>query len=223
MHGQKTMSTRMKIDFVSDVACPWCAVGLSALQQALARVGDDVQVDLHFQPFELNPAMPAGGQDAVEHLVEKYGSTPEQIRQNGQAITARGAELGFRFDMEKRLHVYNTFDAHRLLHWAGELGQPQQLALKRALLAAYFTDGCNVSDHGQLLRIVEETGLDVETARLILGSEQYAAEVRAQEAFFMGRGIRAVPAVVINDRHLISGGQPVEVFERAIREIAAGG
>jgi predicted DsbA family dithiol-disulfide isomerase len=165
--------------------------------------------------------MPAEGQDAVEHLVEKYGSTPEQIRQNGQAITDRGAELGFRFDMGKRSHVYNTFDAHRLLHWAGELGQAQQLALKKALFAAYFTDGRNVSDPAELLRVVDETGLDVETARLILASDQYAAEVRAQEAFFMGQGIRAVPAVVINDRHLISGGQPVEVFERAIRQIAA--
>jgi len=215
------MSTRMKIDFVSDVACPWCAVGLNALQQALARVGDEIEVDLHFQPFELNPGMPAEGQDAVEHLVEKYGSTPEQIRQNGQAITDRGAELGFRFDMGKRSHVYNTFDAHRLLHWAGELGQAQQLALKKALFAAYFTDGRNVSDPAELLRVVDETGLEVETARLILASDQYAAEVRAQEAFFMGQGIRAVPAVVINDRHLISGGQPVEVFERAIRQIAA--
>jgi len=215
------MSTRMKIDFVSDVACPWCAVGLNALQQALARVGSEIEADLHFQPFELNPGMPAEGQDAVEHLVEKYGSTPEQIRQNGQAITDRGAELGFRFDMGKRSHVYNTFDAHRLLHWAGELGQAQQLALKKALFAAYFTDGRNVSDPAELLRVVDETGLDVETARLILASDQYAAEVRAQEAFFMGQGIRAVPAVVINDRHLISGGQPVEVFERALRQIAA--
>ena len=215
------MSTRMKIDFVSDVACPWCAVGLNALQQALARVGDEVEVELRFQPFELNPGMPAEGQDAVEHLVEKYGSTPEQIRQNGQAITDRGAELGFRFDMAKRSHVYNTFDAHRLLHWAGELGQTQQLALKKALFAAYFTDGRNVSDPAELLRVVDETGLDVETARIVLASDQYAAEVRAQEAFFMERGIRAVPAVVINDRHLISGGQPVEVFERAIRQIAA--
>lgn len=215
------MSTRMKIDFVSDIACPWCAVGLNALQQALARVGDEVEVDLRFQPFELNPGMPAEGQDAVEHLVEKYGSTPEQIRQNGKAITDRGAELGFRFDMAKRSHVYNTFDAHRLLHWAGELGQAQQLALKKALFAAYFTDGRNVSDPAELLRVVDETGLDIETARLVLASDQYAAEVRSQEAFFMGQGIRAVPAVVINDRHLISGGQPVEVFEQAIRQIAA--
>src|ERR1700754_1574525 len=162
------MSTRMKIDFVSDVACPWCAVGLNALQQALARVGDEVEVDLHFQPFELNPGMPAEGQDAVERLVEKYGSTPEQIRQNGQAITDRGAELGFRFDMAKRSHIYNTFDAHRLLHWAGELGQAQQLALKKALFAAYFTDGRNVSDPVELLRVVDETGLDVETGRRVL-------------------------------------------------------
>jgi len=211
------MNTRMKIDIVSDVVCPWCAIGFKALEQALARVGDEVEADLHFQPFELNPQMPAGGQDIVEHLTEKYGSTPEQVERNGAAIRARGAALGFTFG--KRSRTYNTFDAHRLLHWAGLEGR--QVALKGALLQAYFTDGEDPGSHEVLVRLAGEVGLDSHRAREILASNTYADEVRARERFYQEQGIQSVPAVIINDRHLISGGQPVEVFEQALRQIAA--
>jgi predicted DsbA family dithiol-disulfide isomerase len=214
------MTATLKIDFVSDVSCPWCAVGLGALEQALARVSDEVQAELHFQPFELNPQMAAEGQDIGEHLQEKYGSTPEQMAQNREAIRQRGAAVGFTFNMDDRRRIYNTFDAHRLLHWAEEEGDLQP-ALKKALFKAYFTDGQNPSDHAVLVRIAGEVGLDAERARAILASDEYAAEVREREQFFQQHGIRAVPAIIINERHLISGGQPVEVFERALREIAA--
>jgi predicted DsbA family dithiol-disulfide isomerase len=212
------MTTTMKIDFVSDVSCPWCVVGLRALEQAIERVGDKVQVDLHFQPFELNPQMPAGGQDILEHITEKYGSTPAQVATNGEAIRARGAALGFTFNMEKRGRIYNTFDAHRLLHWAELEGR--QLELKTALFEAYFTEGLNPSDHAVLVELARKVGLDADKAREILDSDAYAADVRAQEKFYHQQGINAVPAVIINDRHLISGGQPVEVFEQALRQIA---
>ncbi|RXZ32715.1 DsbA family oxidoreductase [Oxalobacteraceae bacterium CAVE-383] len=212
------MTTAMKIDFVSDVSCPWCVVGLRALQEAIAQIGDDVRVDLHFQPFELNPQMADGGQDIVEHISEKYGSSPAQIAANGEAIRARGAALGFTFNMDKRNRIYNTFDAHRLLHWAELEGK--QLALKTALFEAYFTDGLNPSDHTVLVAMALKAGLDADQARKVLESGAYADEVRAQEQFYQGQGIRAVPAIIINDRHLISGGQPVEVFEQALRQIA---
>lgn len=215
------MPTAMKIDFVSDVVCPWCAVGLGALQEAIARVGDEVQVTLHFQPFELNPQMAPAGEDVFEHLAAKYGGTREQMEQNGNAIRDRGAQVGFTFNMDKRTRIYNTFDAHRLIHWAGTLGAEPQLALKQALLTAYFTDGRNVADHDVLADVAVGAGLDAEAARTVLANDAFAADVRAQEAYFVGQGIRAVPAVVINDRHLISGGQPVETFENAIRQIAA--
>jgi len=214
------MATPIKIDFVSDVACPWCAVGLHALEEAMARIGDDVAVELHFQPFELNPQMPAEGEDAIEHLTQKYGITPQQAAQNGEGIRARGAALGFTFDMDKRRRVYNTFDAHRLLHWAGLEGQDRQRALKHALLRAYFTDGENVSDRDALARLAQEAGLDPVRAREILANGEYADDVRRQEAFYAAQGIRAVPSVILNDRHLIQGGQPPELFERALRELA---
>lgn len=208
----------MRIDFVSDVSCPWCVVGLRALQEAIERIGDTLRVDLHFQPFELNPDMPAEGQDIVEHIAEKYGSSPEQIAANGEAIRARGAALGFTFNMDKRNRIYNTFDAHRLLHWAETGGR--QLELKTALFEAYFTDGMNPSDHEVLVAMALKAGLDAGQARKVLESGAYAEEVREQEVFYQRQGIRAVPAIIINERHLISGGQPVEVFEQALRQIA---
>lgn len=212
------MAQLMKIDFVSDVSCPWCAIGLHALERALQRIGDEVRVDLTFQPFELNPQMPPEGQDITEHLAEKYGATPEQSQHNREAIRARGEELGFTFSMDKRSRIYNTFDAHRLLHWAAEEGR--QRALKHALFKAYFTDGENPASHEVLLRLADEAGLDAVRAREILSSDAYAEETRQQENFFLEQGIHSVPAVIINDRYLISGGQPVEVFEQALRQVA---
>ena len=214
------MSVPVKIDFVSDVACPWCAVGLKSLEAAIARVGDQLDVELRFQPFELNPQMPAEGEDAVEHLTRKYDITAEQAARNGEAIRARGAELGFEFRMDRRRHVYNTFDAHRLLHWAESQGEGRQLALKHALLSAYFTDGQDVSSAEVLVRLAVEAGLDGERARGILASDEYAQDVRAQEEFYTSQGITAVPSVIFNDRHLLQGGQPVELFEQALRQLA---
>ena len=214
------MTVPIKIDFVSDVACPWCAVGLKSLEAAMARVGEDLQVEMHFQPFELNPQMPAAGEDAVEHLTRKYGISAEQAAQNGEAIRARGATLGFEFRMDRRRHVYNTFDAHRLLHWAGLEGPQRQLALKHALLRAYFTDGEDVSSVDTLARLAVEVGLEDARARQILASDEFAETVRQQESFYASQGITAVPSVIFNDRHLIQGGQPVELFEQALRQLS---
>ena len=214
------MAVPIKIDFVSDVACPWCAVGLKSLEAAMARIGEDLQVELHFQPFELNPQMPAEGEDAVEHLTRKYGISAEQAAQNGEAIRVRGAALGFEFRMDRRRHVYNTFDAHRLLHWAGEQGQGRQLALKHALLSAYFTGGENISSADTLSKLAVEAGLDGARARQILATDEFAEAVRQQESFYASQGISAVPSVIFNDRHLIQGGQPVELFEQALRQLS---
>ena len=211
--------TPLRIDFVSDVSCPWCAIGLASLQQALAKLDGEITAEIHFQPFELNPQMAPEGEDSTEHLVHKYGSTPEQIDANRAAIRARGAALGFTFNMDRRSRVYNTFDAHRLLHWAELEGR--HLALKQALLRAYFTDGEDVSAHVTLVRLAGEAGLDAQRAQQILAGDTYADEVRAQEQFFQNRGIHSVPATIINGKHLISGGQPPEAFEQALRQIAA--
>jgi predicted DsbA family dithiol-disulfide isomerase len=214
------MTSHLKIDFVSDVSCPWCAIGLASLEQALDKLQGDVQAELRFQPFELNPQMPAGGQDITEHLTQKYGSTPEQQAASREAIRQRGEGVGFTFRKEGRGRVYNTFNAHRLLHWA-ELQDPaRQHALKKALLGAYFTEGRSPEDREVLLAAVAQAGLDVEQARVVLDSDAYAADVREREQFYLDNGIHAVPAVIINGKHLIQGGQPAEVFEQALRRIA---
>jgi predicted DsbA family dithiol-disulfide isomerase len=210
----------IRIDFVSDVSCPWCVIGLKSLEQALDKLDGTVQAEIHFQPFELNANMPAEGEDIGEHIARKYGSTPEQMAQSRETIRARGEQLGFTFAMDKRGRIYNTFDAHRLLHWAGLEGR--QKALKMALFDAYFTQGQNPSSHEVLLAAAGKVGLDSVKAAEVLASDAYADEVRAQEQFYQQNGINSVPAVIINERHLISGGQPPEVFEQALRQIIAG-
>ena len=207
----------MKIDFVSDVACPWCAVGLNALERALERIGDDIPVDLHFEPFELNPTLAPEGADATEYLRAKYGLSPEQLAKNRANIRDRGAAVGFAFG--ERAHVWNTFDAHRLLYWAGLEGKQREL--KHALLRAYHGEGRNPGTHDVLVELAGEVGLDPLHAKAILETDEYAAEVRERERHWQQLGIHSVPAVIVNDRHLISGGQPPEVFEQALRQIAA--
>jgi predicted DsbA family dithiol-disulfide isomerase len=207
----------MKIDFVSDVACPWCAVGLHSLEQALQRIGPDLDVALQFQPFELNPQMGPEGEDALEHLQRKYGASREQLAQTRAHLRERGAAVGFQFGTRER--IWNTFDAHRLLHWAGLQGRQREL--KHALLQAYHGEGQNPGDPEVLLRLVAEVGLDVEQARAILASDEHAQAVRAAEQHWQRLGISSVPSVVIDGRHLLQGAQPPEVFEQALRELAA--
>jgi predicted DsbA family dithiol-disulfide isomerase len=209
----------LRIDFVSDVVCPWCAIGLASLEQALERLRDEVQAEIRFHPFELNPQLGAEGEDIAEHLHKKYGLSAVQLSENQEAIRQRGAALGFTFDMERRRRICNTFDAHRLLHWAALEGR--QAALKHALLRAYFTEGKDVSDQQTLIDVASSVGLPAERVQAILASDEYAADVRAEEQFYLDNGINAVPAIIIDQRHLISGGQPVEVFQNALRQIAA--
>lgn len=213
------MTQHIKIDFVSDVACPWCIIGLRGLQEALTRTGGVIEADLTFQPFELNPDMPPEGQNIVEHITQKYGSTPAESAANRAMIRQRAADVGFAFNMQENSRVYNTFDAHRLLYWAKETAK--QEALKLALFTAYFTNGDNVSTADVLVAAAVSAGLDGAQARDVLDSGRYADEVREEEQLWLSRGIKSVPAIVINEKWLISGGQPADEFERILRGIAA--
>ena len=207
----------MRIDFISDVACPWCAIGLASLEQALAALGPEAaDIELHFQPFELNPDMPPEGADAAAYLKAKYGMGDAQLAANRENIRARGAALGFVFG--ERAHVWNTFDAHRLLHWAGLQGPAAQLAMKRTLLKAYHGEGRNPAAREVLLEAAATAGLDsAEAAAVIDDHEAFADAVREAEAEWQRAGIRSVPSVVLDRRFLVQGGQPPEVFEDALR------
>ncbi|TKC92485.1 DsbA family oxidoreductase [Trinickia terrae] len=211
------MTQPLRIDFVSDIACPWCAIGLSSLQLALSRLGNEVDAQVVMHPFELNPQMGPGGEDVVDYLGKKYGRTPAQIAETQAMIRDRGASVGFTFG--PRTRVYNTFDAHRLLHWAGIEGK--QLPLKLALMRAYHADGKDPSNHDVLVDAAQSVGLDAAKARDVLRSGDYADEVRAEEREHQAMGIQSVPSIIFNQRYLVSGGQPVEAFEQAIRQILA--
>lgn len=211
------MPQTLHIDFVSDVACPWCAIGLHSLEEALRRVHAEVDADIHFQPFELSPDMTPQGENLDEHIGRKYGANAQQLAASRAAIRERAAGVGFAFNSSSRSHVHNTFDAHRLLHWAGLQGRQKEL--KKLLFRANFTDDANVADRDVLASLAAEAGLDADAAREVLASGRYGAEVRAAEQLWQSRGIKSVPGIVINGKWLISGGQPPEVFEQALREI----
>jgi predicted DsbA family dithiol-disulfide isomerase len=217
--------TPLRIDYISDIACPWCAVGLASLQRALANLGEEVRAEWVMHPFELNPQMGPEGQDIVEYLGNKYGRTPAQIAESQAAIRERGASVGFAFG--ERKFVYNTFDAHRLLQWAGEKDRqsgaqrPKQLALEKALMQAYHGDGNDVSNHDVLVDAARSVGLDAQEARRVLESDDYADAARTDEQETHAMGIHSVPAIIFNRRYLVSGGQPVEAFEEALRQILA--
>ncbi|MEM5382834.1 DsbA family oxidoreductase [Paraburkholderia phymatum] len=211
------MTQPLRIDFVSDIACPWCAIGLSSLQLALSRLGDSVDAQIVMHPFELNPQMSPQGERIVDYLGKKYGRTPEQIAETQETIRERGASVGFVFG--PREHVYNTFDAHRLLQWAGI--EDKQLPLKLALLHAYHSEGKDPSNHDVLVEAAQSVGLDAAQARAVLESTDYAEDVRAQENEAQSLGIESVPSIIFNQRYLVTGGQPPEAFEQAIQQILA--
>jgi predicted DsbA family dithiol-disulfide isomerase len=212
----------LKLDFVSDVVCPWCAIGLASLEIALQRLQGSVDVELHFQPFQLNPQLGPEGEEVVPYLARKYGTSAEQVVLNQEAIRQRGAAVGFEFRMDRRQRTYNTFDAHRLLHWAGEAGRAgAQRRLKHALLRAHFTDGLNPSAPEVLQRCADAAGLDAQASAKVIASKQYGETVHMAMQHYRELGIDGVPALIINDRQLIQGGQPPEVFERALRQVAA--
>lgn len=214
------MKPTIKIDFVSDIACPWCAVGLGNLNKAITAFSDKANFEVRFRPFELNPNMPLGGQNAIEHLTEKYGLTVEQVQANQAQIRERALEAGFEFHPEGRKRVYNTFDAHRLLHWAGkEYGLEKQASLKIELLKTYFCLAVNLDDQQNLLNAVITAGLDPDKAKQILDSGLYANEVREEEAQYTGAGIHSVPSVILNDQYLVQGAQAPESFINAFEQL----
>jgi predicted DsbA family dithiol-disulfide isomerase len=165
---------RLDIAFISDVACPWCAIGLASLDQALARLGGEVEAAVRVEPFELNPDMGPEGAEVVPYLARKYGRTPEQVAEAQARIRARGAAVGFSF--AARTHVWNTFNAHRVLHWAGLEGRG--LELERALLRAYHAEGRNPGAADVLVELAGEVGLDAARAKSIVEGDEFAAEVR---------------------------------------------
>ena len=212
-----TLANVLQIDIVSDVMCPWCVIGYEQLAAALAATGTPHHIRWH--PFELNPNMPPEGQNITEHVVEKYGVTPQQSHASRTQMTQAGADVGFEFGYTSDMRMHNTFNTHQLLHWAAQ--QDRMHDLKMALFAAHFTHGRNLSDDAVLANIAADIGLDSEQAAAVLADQRFAAEVRAEQQFWVGQGIQSVPAVVFNKRHLVSGAQGVDNFTRVLQQLAS--
>jgi predicted DsbA family dithiol-disulfide isomerase len=210
----------IRIDFVSDITCPWCVIGLRGLLAALQKLEGEVVADLRLGAFELNPDMAPEGENTAEHVTRKYGSTPERSAQVRDVIRDNGATLGFTFNYGPETRIWNTFDAHRLLHWAAREGR--HVALKDELFKATFTDQFATSDPEVLANAAAAAGLDPERARQILASDEFARNVREEENLWRSRGIQSVPSVIFNEHWLIQGAQPPEVYEQAIRQIVTG-
>jgi len=212
-----TPQAPLTIDIVSDVVCPWCIVGYRQLTQALADTG--VEANITWHPFELNPAMPAEGQNLREHLTEKYGASPEDSARNRANLTQIGADLGFRFAFSDDMRMVNTFAAHQLLHWAGQTGH--QTDLKLALFDAHFTQHKDISDHDVLADVAASVGLDPDAARAILEDARFAQTVREEQRFFTEQGISGVPAVIFDRQHLVTGAQGVENYTAILQQLTA--
>ena len=205
----------LQIDIVSDVVCPWCIVGYLQLAEALATTGTPHVIRWH--PFELNPSMAQAGQNMREHIAEKYGSTKAQSDESRDRITEVGAELGFEFRFTENMRMHNTFNLHQLLHWAEQQGRMHDLKL--TLFSAHFTDRRNLSEKSALADIASEIGLDRTEALAVLDDQRFALQVRQAENHWTNQGIRSVPAVIFNQRHLVSGAQGVESFTRILEQL----
>lgn len=213
------MSQTLTIDFISDIACPWCVIGLYSLEKALTAIPDAVPL-FKLHPYELDASVGTGGDNLFEHISVKYDIPEEEAREGFAQITARGAELGFIFNFTDQSRVWNTFDAHRILHWAEEKGKA--LPMKKALFTAYFTHNQNPGDYGVLRLLAEENGLDGREALRILESGTYADEVRQAMAFWKNHGVSAVPTIRLMERQTFTGAQTVAAFEQNIRSLLEG-
>ncbi|WP_237055477.1 DsbA family oxidoreductase [Microbulbifer sediminum] len=207
----------LQIEIVSDVVCPWCVIGYYRLLQALERFEYEVDPTISWLPFELNPQMPEEGQNLREHLAEKYGTTPQESIEARQRLTDLGADVGFTFNYSDDMRMYNTFNAHQLLHWAAEQGK--QNALSMRLFEDFFGKRKNVGDTAVLVEAARDVGLDADRARELLEQQAYADTVRELEQLIAGQGVQGVPLFVFNRQYAISGAQEVATFEQQLQQI----
>ncbi len=214
------MKPTIKINFISDIGCPWCAVALGTLDQAMENLKDQAEFEIHFQPYELNPQMKIGGANAIEYLSNKYGISEQQVKANQAKIRERAAAAGFHFHPEGRKKVYNTFDAHRLLYWAGhEHGLASQHRLKKEFFNTYFCLAADFDKRENLLEAVQRARLDQSAASKVLEEGLFAKEVKAQVAYYQAEGVNAVPNLILNGKYSLQGAQPLEILEASLKEV----
>lgn len=213
------MTNKLKIDIVSDVVCPWCLIGFKRLEKAISELGMQDKVEIEWQPFELNPNMPAEGQNLQEHITEKYGSTLEQQKQSKQNMIETGTELGIEFDYFDGMRMSNTFEAHVLLEYAKEFGKQTELKLR--LFSAFFSERKDVSDRKVLKQALLDIGLNADEALAKLGDDEARRGVRSAEDYWKNLGIQSVPTIVFNRKSAVTGAQPTDVLKQVLTELVA--
>ncbi len=211
------MTNKLKIDIVSDVVCPWCTIGYKRLEKAIEELGVKDQIEIEWQPFELNPNMPKEGQNVVEHISEKYGSTIEQQNESKRNMTEIGADLGFKFDYFDDMRMVNTFDAHVLLEYAKDFDK--QTELKMTLTKAFFSDRKDVSEKEILKEALFEVGLNADEALTKLDNEQARIEVRNKQNYWKNLGVNSVPTIVFDRKSAVTGAQPIATFKQVLTEL----
>ncbi len=209
----------IQIDIVSDIACPWCAIGYARLERAMKTLGAEYEFTVQWHAFELDPEHSGKGEPILPALVRKYGGSEEEMRANQARMKAVAKDLGLNFEKLQERLTCNTFDAHRLVKWAKEQGK--QTAMKQTLFEAYFGQAMDVADLNTLLSCVDAVGLDQAKAKEILESDLYVDEVREDEATYQQMGITSVPAYIINNKYLIPGAQESDAFVQALEEIGS--
>tara|TARA_R110002073_G_scaffold40547_1_gene114839 strand:+ start:43194 stop:43847 length:654 start_codon:yes stop_codon:yes gene_type:complete len=208
---------KLKIDIVSDVVCPWCTIGYKRLEKAIKELGIQDQVAIEWQPFELNPNMPAEGQNVQEHIAEKYGSTLEQQKESQQRMTEAGAEHDFTFDYFDEMRMANTFEAHVLLEYAKAFGK--QTELKMRLTSAFFSERKDVSKREVLEQALIDVGLNAKEALARLDNNNARYEVKSKEAYWQDLGVTSVPTIIFNKKSAVTGAQPVAIFKQVLSEL----
>ncbi|MDN3644953.1 DsbA family oxidoreductase [Pontixanthobacter aestiaquae] len=221
-----TKPRKMTIDIFSDVMCPWCIIGYGQLQKGLAELEGEIEAEIRWCPFELNPDMPAEGEERSEHIARKYRRTAEETRgvqnQMRQVAEQAGVSLDYTGGGEAPpAMMWNTFDAHKLLAWAlAAVGPTEQTALKLALFEAHFNQRRNIGQRDVLLDVVDQVGLDRKAAEAVLDDPQMAQHVRAEQAQAHDLNITGVPAMIVEGKILIPGAQAPEVYANALRRVA---
>lgn len=219
------MTAKVSIDIWSDVMCPWCIIGYSQLQKGLAELAGEVEAEVRWLPFELNPDMPAEGEGQEEHIARKYGRTPEQAAANRGQLLSIGERAGYSFAYAgagepPKAMMWNTFAAHKLLKWALiEAGPAVQTQLKRALFDAHFQQRRNVGDPEVLADIAASVGLDRAGALAATRDDALGAIVRREEAAAWDMNISGVPAMIVNGKYLIPGAQEPETYAQVLRKV----
>ncbi|MDC0656746.1 DsbA family oxidoreductase [Leisingera sp. SS27] len=210
-----TQMPAVKLDILSDPICPWCYIGKTHLDKALAEVPDHPFV-IEWHPFQLNPDMPREGMDRREYLERKFGGKEGAVKAYAPVVE-HAEKAGLTINFEAMQRTPNTLDAHRLIHWAGVEGKQTQVV--DALFKAYFVDARDIGDHAVLADVAQEAGMEANVAARLLEGDSDVQAIRDRDAHSRKMGVSSVPTFIVANQHAVPGAQPPELWKQVIEDI----